>query len=243
MKNNLTAKVALTFASLLLAMDPAWAQISATTSGVTLVCEGGDLKFDNTNIPSTHDIKLYYSANEINTSTADPATDAEDVTASIRLGSPNVLAETATKTGYYYLKGVPNAANPSLCETPYQQIAVYKFKLLSIDFTPKDFCTSSPQQQSGTATTTDATTLAYQWYTLNNTGTEQAISGATSQNYTPDANLPTGTYTYRLKAAYKVNIAGTDKYFCMATVDKTVKINPKPAAPTVTVTGASPIPF
>lgn len=241
MKNDLLAKTILTLVVLFLAIG-AKAQVTSSTANAILVCDGGDLKFDNTNIPNTHDIKLYYSATKVNVPTDDPAAapGITDVTASITLASPNVLAEAATKTGYYYLKGVPNASNATLCETPYQEIAVYKFKPLSIDFVAKNFCTVSPVQQSGTATTTDATALAYQWYTVTGS-TEQAISGATSQNYTPAANLAAGTYTYRLKTAYKVNIAGTDKYFCMASVDKTVVINPKPTAPNVTVTGATPV--
>ncbi|KQM67347.1 hypothetical protein ASE74_07760 [Pedobacter sp. Leaf216] len=210
------------------------AQVTPTTSGVTLVCAGGSFSYADAasaTIPVGYTHKIYYSATKVDLAVNDPATTGTSVT----ITAPNTVENAAT--GYYYLKGTP--ADATLCETPYQEIPVYVFKSLSVDFTPKNFCiANTAEEQKGNVTTQDTyQTFAYQWYTVNTGGTESKITDATGINYTPTI---AGTYKLRLRTAYKVTTAGTDAYYCKAeSAIKEVIVSAKPITPTVTVTGAA----
>ncbi|QPH41096.1 hypothetical protein [Pedobacter endophyticus] len=194
------------------------AQVTPTTTGVNLFCQGSDLTLP---APAAgEDWILRYSA----TQTTTPST-------GITLTNGNKVPAADLNTGYYYLTSKKTEAGS--CESEMQEIPVYVLKPLIPAFTPAGFCIETPLEQTATVDNpeTSITTLAYQWYKVSG-GTETAIAGATSQNYTPTtASSTVGTTTYRLKVGYLI---GGNKY-CPQTIDHDVTITAKPGKPTITV--------
>lgn len=194
----------------------AFAQVTPTTVGVNLFCEGADLTFPAPAANENWIVK--YSASQ----TATPAT-------VIPLVAGNKIPATDLKTGYYYLSTKSTA--PASCESDMQEIPVYVLKPLLPSFTPANFCIESPAQQVGSVINPEdpiISTIVYQWYTVSG-GVENIIVGETSKDYTP-VNPTAGAKTYRLKVGYLIN---GNKY-CPQIIDHDVTISPKPAKPNVT---------
>lgn len=193
------------------------AQVLPTTSGVNLFCKGSDLTLPAA--PSGEDWIVKYNA----TSTTAPST-----------GVPLVAGKIPAadlKTGYYYLSS--KSTVPGSCESELQEIPVYVLEPLVVDITPADFCLESPLAQKGLVTNPEATNitdLAYQWYTVDATNAETAISGANQVNYTPTLPITAGPKKYRLKVGYVIN---GNKY-CPQIATKDITVTAKPVKPTIT---------
>ncbi|MCZ4244651.1 hypothetical protein [Pedobacter punctiformis] len=193
------------------------AQVTPTTAGVNLFCQGSELT-----LPAAtpgEDWIVKYSA----TQTTQPST-------GVTLVSGNKISSADLKTGYYYLSSKSTAAGA--CESEMQEIPVYVLKPLVPVFTPAGFCVETPLAQVGTVTNPEnpaITTLAYQWYTVSG-GVETIIAGATNSSYTP-ATPTVGTTTFRLKVGYVIN---GNKY-CPQFIDHDVTVTAKPGKPTITV--------
>jgi hypothetical protein len=199
------------------------AQVLPNTSGVNLICDGGALDFGTPALNTTWIVR--YSA----TQTTTPNT-------GVTL-TGNTVAAADLQTGYYYLISKGTAVGS--CESTAQEIPVYKLAPISVAFTSADYCSEniSTTTFTGTVTANDpnATTYAYQWYTVDAGGAETAISGATNATYNPTIVNNTNadiTTKYRLKTGYLI---GGLKY-CGTTVDHDVKTLAKPTTPTVTIT-------
>ncbi|WP_293304836.1 hypothetical protein [Pedobacter sp. UBA5917] len=206
-----------------------------TDANVKRFCDGETVSYSDASatIPSGYTPRLYYSSTKIS-APDDPATAVGATMASLTGTTIN-----NPKTGYYYLKGVPTDA--SLCETPYQEIAIYIFKPLSIDFVAKNYCnTSTPAAQVATPTATDAyTTYGYQWYRLDGSGNEIKLTSpsASTKDYTPVTadGLVIGQNKLRVKVGYFIPGVG---HYCVTSKDHDITINATPNSPGVTVTGA-----
>src|SRR5690606_33467422 len=106
----------------------------------------------------------------------------------------NTVAAADFKTGYYYIYTVGDASNPTICESDFTELIVYKFAPLTVEFTAEDYCEEDVADQTfaGTATTAESTGLSYQWYTVSG-GTETKIDGANTKDYKPGATVTAGT--------------------------------------------------
>ncbi|WP_316824870.1 hypothetical protein [Pedobacter miscanthi] len=192
------------------------AQVTPTTTGVSLFCQGSDLTLPAA--PTGQDWIVRFSTNITTT----PST-------VIPLAGGNKIAAADLQNGYYYLSS--KAATAGACESDMQQIPVYVLKPLVPNFAAADFCIETPIAQVGTIINPEdpaITSLAYQWYTVAGT-TETAIAGANQKDYTP-ASPTVGTTKYRLKVGYVIN---GNKY-CAQTVDHDVTVTAKPTKPTIT---------
>ncbi|WP_316813799.1 hypothetical protein [Pedobacter heparinus] len=225
MKTNITKLLVTTILILLVSATKSLAQVTPSTSGVTLMCSDGALDFGAPAASTTWIVR--YSA----TSTTTPST-------GVTL-TGNTVAAADLQTGYYYLISKGTAAGS--CESEPQEIPVYKLAPIAAQFTFADYCSENAAASAftGSAVAADpnVTTYAYQWYTVSG-GTPTVIQGATNATYTPTlVNTTTSdiTTTYRLQVGYLI---GTDKY-CGTTIDHDVKVLAKPTKPTVTITGAS----
>lgn len=221
MKKTLTKLVVATIVVLFGTALSAEAQVLPTTSGVNLLCSGSALDFGAPAANTTWIVR--YSA----TQTTTPST-------GVAL-TGNTVAAADVQTGYYYLISKGTAAGS--CESSMQEIPVYKLAPLSATFTFADYCSENASATTFTGTVSaadaNATTYAYQWYTVAG-GTETPISGATNSTYTPTIVNNTNTditTTYRLRAGYLI---GGAKY-CGFEVDHNVKTLAKPTTPTVTI--------
>jgi len=217
---NTSIKTLVITACLLLSVNFLKAQVTPTTDSVYIFCDGGTLDLGSPATGSSWIIR--YSEEQTDTPT--------DLTL-----EGNTITGEDLKTGYYYVATKAEGA----CESEMTEIAVYKFKPLSVSLTaPSNYCIedASAQTFSASVTTSDTyTSYAYQWYEVNGE-TESAIEDATSSTYQPDAAIAAGTSTtYRVKVGYFV---GTAKY-CGETADKVVTVTTKPAKPTITVEGES----
>jgi hypothetical protein len=236
MKKNFTRTILFSFLSAVGCCFTAIAQ-TPTTPGVVIYCSGSIFNIPATppttaGTPGTSKWILRFSPSQ----TATPGNIMpETLTAAT---APQIgFNGSAAKTGYYYLSYQPD--DPTLCESEAEEIITYVFQPLSVDFTPTNFCIANTAvAQVGNPTSTDTyTDYAYQWYNVDGAGTETAIAGANTKDYTPTA---TGTYTYKLRIAYAV---GTNKYCDDYSPAHTIKVDAKPTAPTITVTGAQPVTF
>ncbi|SDD75227.1 hypothetical protein [Pedobacter soli] len=192
------------------------AQVTPTTTDVSLFCKGSDLTFPAP-APGENWIVRFST-----TATTTPST-------VITLVGGNKIAAADLQNGYYYLSSKATAAGS--CESEMQQIPVYVLKPLVPDFAAANFCVEAPLTQVGTIINPEdptITTLAYQWYTVTGSA-ETAIAGATSKDYTP-VSPTVGTTKYRLKVGY---VIGGNKY-CPQTVDHDVVVSAKPTKPTLT---------
>jgi hypothetical protein len=190
-------------------------QVTPTTAGVNLFCEGADLTFPPPAVDEKWIVK--YSA----TQTTTPAT-------VIVLAAGDKIPTADLKTGYYYLSAKSTAAGA--CESDMQEIPVYVLKPLVPSFVPANFCVENPLAQLGSIVNPEdplITQIAYQWYTVS-AGAETILVGENSKDYTP-VNPTVGTHTYRLKVGY---IIGGNKY-CAQTIDHDVTVSPKPGKPNI----------
>lgn len=197
------------------------AQITPTTSGVSLFCKGSDLTLPAPTAGENWIVRFSP------TQTTTPST-------VITLVGGNKIAAADLQNGYYYLSSKATAAGS--CESEMQEIPVYVLRPLVPDFAAANFCVEAPLTQVGTVTNPEdptITSLAYQWYTVTGS-TETAISGAIAKDYTP-ASPTVGTTKYRLKVGY---VIGGNKY-CPQTVDHDVIVSAKPTRPTLTPTQIS----
>jgi hypothetical protein len=217
--NNLITKSILAFTFLLICtFSTVSAQVLPTTSGVNLFCKDSDLTLPAA--PAGEDWIVKYSA----TQTTTPST-------GVALVSGNKIAAADLNTGYYYLSS--KSTTPGSCESELQEIPVYVLQPLVVDITPADFCLESPLAQKGLVTNPEATNitdLAYQWYTVDATNAETAISGENQVNYTPTLPITAGPKKYRLKVGYVIN---GNKY-CPQIATKDVTVTAKPLKPTIT---------
>ncbi|MGK6350916.1 hypothetical protein [Parapedobacter sp. DT-150] len=211
--------------ALLLNVSSAFAQVTPTTPNVDLFCDGADLVLPTPAAGTQYVMR--YSA----TSTTTPST-------TLTLADGVTIPAAELETGYYYLSIEGDADNPELCESDMQELPVYKFAPLTVAFTAADYCIEDATTQTftGEATTTDATTLAYQWYTVVE-GVETAITGATEATYSPSEDIAPGTTTtYRLKTGYVVDGL---RYCTAVSVDVDVTVTAKPGMPTIEVEGST----
>lgn len=202
---------------------PVLAQVTPTTPDVKLFCDGSTLDLGTP--PVGTDWIVRYST-----------TPTDTPTEGIVLNG-NIISAADLNSGYYYI--ISKGTDAGACESEMQEVPVYKFAALAVDFTaPTSYCIEdvASQEFTGSATSTDSyTSLAYQWYTVN-AGVETAISGATSITYKPSETVTPGTETtYRLKAGYLVD----GLRYCSAIVDKAISVTVKPAKPTITISGVT----
>lgn len=210
---------------LLLTASSAFSQVTPTTTGVTIFCDGSDLVLPAPAAGTEYVVR--YSATATDTPTENVA-----------LTGGTTIPSASLATGYYYVSTQGDATNPTVCESDMTPLPVYKFAPLTVSFTAADYCIEDvgTQEFTGTVESTDPyTTFTYQWYTVAD-GVETAIAEATESTYQPSADIAPGTTTmYRLKAGYLVE----GLRYCSDIHDVAVTVTAKPAAPTITIEGAT----
>lgn len=207
------------------------AQVIPTTPGVTLLCSGSNLELPDPG--SGFKWLLRYSA----TQTTTPA--------GVTLPTDNILPAASVQTGYYYLIKIGTSLGS--CESEMQEIPVYKFAPLPVTLAAADYCEENAANTTFTGPTTspdpNATTLAYQWYTVTGTAPSEVetkiTTGGNAATYTPTNVTPGSTTKYRLKVGYSV--AGNN--YCVESADATITVTPKPTVPTITVPAATATTF